>query len=118
MLITSSRRVYFSNDCKKNDGPSRQIDLYVKFLTDYFNNKIIDVKNVTDITGCDTEMVRYILDELRNVLYKLIFTRDEVILIRFGCRQYNRKINFKNIHHIKRMISLLEDVEEFLFFSL
>jgi hypothetical protein len=118
MLITSSRRVYFSNDCKKNDGSSKQVDLYVKFLTEYFNNKIIDVKDVTDITGCDTEIIRYILDELRHVLYKLIFTRNDVILTRFGCRQYNRRFKFQNINQLKRMISLLEDVEEFLFFSL
>lgn len=118
MLITSLRRVYFSNDCKKNDGPSRQIDLYVKFLTDYFNNKIIDVKDVTDITGCDTEIIRYILDELRLVLYKLIFTHKDVVLTRFGCRQYNRRFKFQNIDQLRRMISLLEDVEEFLFFCL
>lgn len=117
-MTTSLRRVYFSNDCKMNDGPSKEVDLYVKFLSEFLKNKIIDVKDVIDITSCDTEIIRYILDELRNVLYKLIFTRKNVILTRFGCRQFNRRIRFKDFDQIKKMISILEDVEEFLFFCL
>lgn len=41
-----------------------------------------------------------------------------VVITRFGCRDNNKKFTKENIDEIRRMIRLLEDVEELLFFKL
>jgi hypothetical protein len=40
------------------------------------------------------------------------------VFIRYGCRDNNKKFTKENIDEIRRMIRLLEDVEELLFFNL